>query len=389
MGWESGAGFGHVAPMRLVARALLARGHKPVMALRDVVEPAPMLKDEPYPILQGPFWGRAAMGLGGKPFSAATFADILAVGGFGNADELSAMMKACDALIDVVRPDLVIAEYAPMLALAARGRVPAILFGTGFTVPPADLPVYPRIQAKVPHTMLQEKVLAVVQEVQKRRGKPVPKTLPEILACDRRFPCTFPEVDPYRSVRREAVLAPLGDLPPPSPAPAKPRFFAYLAADAAGLQRVVLALGKSGVPGGIFLRNPPPRLKEELGKTNLVLYDGPQPMTEVMRDASFIVHHGGAGTTEACLAAGRGQLLFPRHLEQWTTARALRSLGVADTITRDMTEEAVIESVRKFANDPQWNVRAGAVSADIASRGPRPGVAPIVDAGEELMSRRH
>ena len=191
MGWESGAGFGHVAPMRLVARALLARGHKPVMALRDVVEPAPMLKDEPYPILHGPFWGRAAMGLGGKPFSAATFADILAVGGFGNADELSAMMKACDALIDVVRPDLVIAEYAPMLALAARGRVPAILFGTGFTVPPADLPVYPRIQAKVPHTMLQEKVLAVVQEVQKRRGKPVPKTLPEILACDRRFPCTF------------------------------------------------------------------------------------------------------------------------------------------------------------------------------------------------------
>jgi len=211
--------------------------------------------------------------------------------------------------------------------------------------------------------------------------------LPETLACDRRFPCTFPEVDPYRSVRREAVLPPLGDLPPQSPAPAEPRFFAYLAADAPGLQRVIAALGKSGVPGGIFLRNPPPPLRDEVRKSNIVLYGEPQPMAEVMRTASFIVHHGGAGTTEACLAAGRSQILFPRHLEQWLTAHALRALGVGASLTREMTEETLVENIRKFANDAPTRARAGAVSTDIAARGPRPGVAPIVAACEELLSR--
>lgn len=269
-----------------------------------------MMKDEPYPVLAAPYWPYPAP-RSPRPFSAATFADILSIIGYTNTDNLSAMVRAWDGLMDVTRPDVVLGEYAPTFCLAAAGRAPVVVFGSGFTTPPADLPFYPRLQPRVEPVCGQEKILAVIQEVQRRRGAPVPQALPAFFAGDRRFPCTFPEVDPYRSLRREAVLAPLGDLPPPSLAPAEPRFFAYLAADAPGLQRVISALGKSGVAGGIFLRNPPPQLRDEMRKTTIVLYDEPQPMAEVMRTASFIVHHGGAGTTEACLTAGRSQIFFP------------------------------------------------------------------------------
>ena len=56
IGWETGAGYGHVAGIRLVARALQARRHEVILALRNVIEVAPMLKHEPYRVLQGPHW---------------------------------------------------------------------------------------------------------------------------------------------------------------------------------------------------------------------------------------------------------------------------------------------------------------------------------------------
>ncbi len=41
MGWEMGTGLGHVVPLLAVARGLREHGHRPVLARRDVVEPAP------------------------------------------------------------------------------------------------------------------------------------------------------------------------------------------------------------------------------------------------------------------------------------------------------------------------------------------------------------
>ncbi|MFZ0693880.1 MAG: nucleotide disphospho-sugar-binding domain-containing protein [Alphaproteobacteria bacterium] len=387
MGWESGNGFGHVARMRPIARELTERGHQVVMSLRDVVETAPMLKDEPYPIFQGPYWSRPAPNSSrGRPFSAASYSDILAVSGFANADDLAAMVRAWDGIFEIVRPDIVLSEYAPILVLAARGRFPTILFGNGFVTPPADLPVYPRLQTNVEPVMPQEQVLAVVREVQNRRGAPVPETLPSIFACERRFPCSFPELDPYRKVRREALLPPLSNRLSPLPPPASPRFFAYLAADAPGITTIFSALAKSGVPGGLFLRSPSRRLKDALGKTTITLYEEPPPLPEVLRDASFVIHHGGAGTTEACLTAGRTQILFPRHLEQSMTAATLRGQGIALVIPRNASEDTIAGMVKQAATDVAAFARAQRVAHTIAARDPSPGIAPIIAACEELLA---
>ena len=50
--------------------------------------------------------------------------DNLAYLGLNDLEAMAAMIMAWDRVILDARPDAVIAEYAPMLQLAARGRVP-------------------------------------------------------------------------------------------------------------------------------------------------------------------------------------------------------------------------------------------------------------------------
>ena len=297
------------------------------------------------------------------------------------------MLRPWDSLFDLLQPDLILAEYAPSMVLAARGRIPTVMFGTGFTMPPANTPDYPPLQTDVEPIMPQERILAVVQEVQRRRNRPVPAALPEVLACERRFPCTFPEIDPYRAVRREATIPPLGDLPPPLPLPNEIRVFAYLAGDVAGLPKLIGGLAKTGISTGIFVRRISAALRETIKKTQLRLFDEPVPLAQVLPHVTAVLHHGGSGTTEACLTAGRAQILTPRHLEQGLTSRALRELGVGVTLAKDAAEDAVADTVKLVAKDAKSHERAIALAQQIAGRGPRPGIHPIIAACEELAAR--
>jgi len=98
LAWELGAGFGHVGPLVRLAQALASCGHRPVLALRDVVAPRPLLADAPFEVLQAPVWHRPAPPRG-RSFAFAGYADILATAGFAREEELAALIAAWDALI--------------------------------------------------------------------------------------------------------------------------------------------------------------------------------------------------------------------------------------------------------------------------------------------------
>ena len=44
--WELGGGMGHVARLMPVARELAAQRHRPILVLKNLVEPAPLFVDE-------------------------------------------------------------------------------------------------------------------------------------------------------------------------------------------------------------------------------------------------------------------------------------------------------------------------------------------------------
>ena len=85
LGWELGDGLGHVTKLLEIAHELAAHGHSPVLALKDFVVARPLLRDVPFPILQAPIWWQPVP----PSFRASSYADILALKGFADADGLA------------------------------------------------------------------------------------------------------------------------------------------------------------------------------------------------------------------------------------------------------------------------------------------------------------
>jgi hypothetical protein len=129
--WELGGGLGHVGPMRVLAEELSRFGHRVVFAVRDVSS-SRMVLGQSWPILQAPM-GASTRSLGMK--GAGTYADIMAVRGFASAEELEHLVRSWSDLIELVKPNLVVADHSPTALLACFGVVRVITVGFGFYLP--------------------------------------------------------------------------------------------------------------------------------------------------------------------------------------------------------------------------------------------------------------
>jgi hypothetical protein len=140
LGWELGAGQGHIQRLAAVANRLERQGCIPVFALKSY-----NLKGMDFPWEQIiapplPFSGRE---------NSYTFADILATFGFTQADLLRHHLQSWQDILTTVDPDLVITDHAPGLVLASQGLVPTVVIGSHFAVPP-PLEVFPAFRAAAP-----------------------------------------------------------------------------------------------------------------------------------------------------------------------------------------------------------------------------------------------
>jgi len=331
---ELGEGFGHVGPLLDLARGLRRRGHRPVFALRDVVGPRGLLEDEDLPVLQAPRWTKGAF-VRGRPFRPSSYADILAALGFSGAADLAALVRSWDALLGLVKPDLIVADHSPTVCLAAYGTIPVAVVGNGFTVPPADQASFPPLCPDAPPLMSQARLLENVRAVQRRRGRPAPPSLPALFDAPLRAVGTLPELDPYRKTRREPVLGPLAKMPPPTPPPLDGRLFAYLGEEHPALETLVECLAEHRFPVEVYLRGEVGGLRRLLAARGARVHETPPALAEVVPRAAAVISHAGCTAAHAALCAGRPQVLLPTHFEAELTAEALESLGVGVRLKMD------------------------------------------------------
>lgn len=383
--WELGGGFGHVTTLARVARALAARGHRPVFAHREYVSAWPVIRDLPYPVLPAPHFFKPLPP--GKSFLAASFTDILGINGYDSVESLLPLARAWDGLIAGVRPDLIVTDYAPTLAVVAGGRIPVVDVGHGFTQPPTDGVTFPPFLEDEPPTVSTETVLATVRAVQKSLGRPEAETLPQMYAGVDAHLCVLPEMDPFTDLRPGRAIGPLEPLPEPSPLPAEPWFFAYLTTAVTSTEPVLEVLRKAGFAGGAYIRGDDPGLKDRLRGLGLELFDRPPPLPEVFRRARVIVHHAGLQTAQAALAAGRPQLVFPEHLEHILNAAALFHLGVAHSLTHEFPANDVAEGMRQLLFEPRFANKAADVAERVRRTGPWDALPKVLAACEKYLSR--
>ena len=131
LAWELGSGLGHARRLLAIALSLRSRGWSPVVAAREVWANAEAYRRSGVALVQAPLHRGLTPGQASR-FQARGLADIMAACGYRSADELLPLVSAWYNLIDVLWPAAVVADYSPILALAAHDRVPLVAIGDGF-----------------------------------------------------------------------------------------------------------------------------------------------------------------------------------------------------------------------------------------------------------------
>jgi UDP-N-acetylglucosamine transferase subunit ALG13 len=304
----------------------------------------------------------------GARFQARSFADMVAACGYRRVEELYAVVSAWDRLIDMIRPSVIIADYSPLLSLAAHGRVPLVAIGDGFVLPPPHLPQMPLLRPDGAPIAEESQLLANAAVVQRGRGLTVPRSLPAVIGGQAHVVCTYPETDIYAGQRQQPASGPIGSSPPRVAPPAGGAIFAYLAADEPRVPELLRMIAGMGFPIEAFLRGAPDQMKQALRASGMSVHDEPPPLAEVAERASLVIHHAGIGTIDTCLALGRPQLLLPRHLEQSLNASTAVRLGTASSLSRSSRLSEASAVIAEAAGSRRLVERAQELAAVLAGR---------------------
>lgn len=386
LGWELGSGIGYARRLALIADRLAALGHSPVLALRDPAAAWQAAGQGRHPIVPAPYViGR--LDPQGGPFMPAGYGDLMVCNGFGEPDHLAPLLAAWSGLLDLVRPELVVAEYSPVLAFAAWRRVPTLLLGTPYLMPPAEGSRFPELEGARPYSR-QERLLQSMTEVQKARNGPIPERATQPFAEALRIVYSVPELDPWTRLRREPLHGLFGPLSPMGDPPLQPHLFAYLAPDAPGFADWTAGLAEAGLPGEAFIPRCPAGERRLLEAAGITVRAEPPPLEETVGRASLVLHHGGIDTAQTALAMGRPQLLLPRYLDQHLTARALAELRVGKSLGKGAGRDVLAARLQVMATDAPLAERARARARLMRRRGLGDALDAASRAAQTLLARQ-
>jgi calicheamicin 4-deoxy-4-thio-alpha-D-digitoxosyltransferase len=385
---------GHVRPTLPLVSELVARGHRVTYAVgEEYAEVVAGAGAEPVPY-RSP--------LAGRPTPTEMTPDVIAEVPLTYLRENIAAMEVCPAALERDRPDLVLYDttmFAAGRILSRSLGVPAIrTFPTfaqheRFSVDQLAGPRYgvdPRhpkftefflrlVQLLADHGMAGADVGAFLGEVEPRNLVFLPRRaqLAEE-TFDDRFEFVGPCLDP--DAERGGFEAPPGDGPLVlislgSAFNDRPDFFRDCAAAFAGQpERVLLALGKSGVAASLGPLPP-----------NVVAHPW-LPLHAVLEQTSVCVTHGGFGTSLMALHYRTPLLCVPQHVENDFVAERLGELGVAQALKpADVTPESLRAAIRRVLADDAQRERVARFSDEMATGG---GVARAADVVEESLRVR-
>jgi UDP:flavonoid glycosyltransferase YjiC (YdhE family) len=390
--WELGGGLGHTLPMLALVRALVGRGHRVYLALRDLAGASRVFDGMGPSLLQAPFrHSRAA------PFEhTPSFAHVMCNTGFGDDRELHALVCAWRNLIGLARPDAIVADHSPTALLAARyfPEVKRIVTGLGFFCPP-DMAPWPSLTRRPvgdDELLAHEAgVLARVNRLLARAGRPALERLGQLYGdADETFLQTFEELDHYP--RRPAgakywgpVHAPGGVEPSWPTGGGGPRVFAYLK-NSPAVGEVLAALAELGGPTVVLADGVDAAVRRKFEaapastssrRATMRFETRRLDMAKVREACDLAVHNANHGTLCQLLLGGKPMVQVPLTLEQQVLARRVEALGAAQTmkgraaevgeeVRRKLhavaTEGRYAEAARRFAEkygafDPEVQVR--------------------------------
>lgn len=335
--WELGGGLGHAARLKLLAEEALRRGHQVTMSLRDLTHTHNVLRDIPAARFQAPVWLHQVHGV---PSPQVSLAEILLTCGYLSANTLQGLYVGWRSLLSSLKPDLVVADYAPTAILAARSlSIHSAAIGIGFSMPPNVLPM-PSLRdwEAVPAGRIasaDKQMLASINAVLQTTGTAPLERAAQALQGDTPLLLTWPELDHYgRDVLPDgqkwwgpSMLPQAGSAPVWPQVEEGSKVFAYLKTEHPDHIAVLQALVKHGCRTLCYLPSVASGKPAPVVSPLIHYASAPVDLAAALIDCELCVCHAGEGTIAPALLAGVPVLLLPTQTEQFLISRRIAATG--------------------------------------------------------------
>ena len=298
------------------------------------------------------------------PGPSATLNDMLSTAGLADGEAVARILFAWDGMFGRIRPDLVVADYAPLAALAARSRIPLVLVGNGFTLPPAEMPRFPVLHRLAPQAFDELQTLETVNAATAKLGLPRLDRLPQLFSGDACLVQSFRLLDPYDTQRVSPVEGPVFEHPPtPRVADAK-QVFAYLSSDSNGWTFLLEALIPVAKCLKIHAPSWPKAPLDRLAASGARVDIRPQPIASILAGSRVVIHLGGSGLAAEALAAGVPQLVIAGHIENTLNGEALERAGVGRLVKTYLPDTRLgSDAIQSMIDDDAMAARADAIGS--------------------------
>ncbi|HBO95702.1 MAG: hypothetical protein CMK83_25410 [Pseudomonadales bacterium] len=360
--WELGGQLGHISRLAHITKALAGSGYSCSVALKDLSRASPFFSDHACQLYQAPvFLPKIKMQ---RPI--VCLPDALLLSGYLKTVELQGLLQAWTNLINILNPSVLIMDYSPTAALAARNHpCRKIHVGTGYQQPVAGKPIKDWHPHQAQPELLQRQedmVLATINQVLAIQHQDPLAQLSDIYAADYTLITTPPEFDLYADrrdgARYQSQIGP-GSLEAsvqfkPSQ---RPKVLAYLKP---GHPRFTdLLRGLASCNGNVFVACPQASEQQlqPLLSEHFQYSTEPVHLAGAMAQADLFVGHGNAGTTMECLLSGTPMIALPILLEQLLTCQKVDELGLGRMIERIDSAQQVTDAVNGALADSELQQR--------------------------------
>jgi UDP:flavonoid glycosyltransferase YjiC (YdhE family) len=364
LAWELGRGFGHAASLRRIALRLRPHGVRLIAVVR-IPAAIGSHRDAFDEIATAPLWPiDEPAATQKKPGSSANMNDILSGAGLAEGKAVQRVLAAWDDIFGIFRPDLVVADYAPLATLAARGRIPLVVVGNGFTVPPAEMPRFPLLHRIVAPAFDETQTLETVNAAAVTLGLPQLDRLPQLFAGDACLVHSLRLLDPYDTQRTSPVDGPVFEEPPVSRAADAQQVFAYLSSDTSGWTFLLEALVPLAKRLRIYAPLWPAAPLDRLVEAGARVETRPQPIADILAASRLVVHLGGSGLAAEALAAGVPQVVLSGHIEQSLNGEAIERAGVGRLVKTYLPGARLAsDAIQSLIDDDAMAARAHAIGS--------------------------
>jgi UDP:flavonoid glycosyltransferase YjiC (YdhE family) len=358
LAYEFGGGLGHINRLLAVAQRLDPR-HKLVFAVPRMATHRPTIESSltgPIDFVEGVLWVPTSSDFAAAPTH--IMADTLHLYGYGERERLLAASLQWMEILARVSPDLIVADMAPTLRLVSQVRIPTVVVGNGYTVPPSGRPmppIRPWVDAVPARSRSHEgQLFTAANDVRDKRSGPSIDFLADLFHGEKTFVCTIPEFDPYARMRVEPPTWPFNVPRPPQEFPSERQtaVFCYLPNAHPAIKEVLAAVSALDLPSEIYIQGGDPHVISRQCSRKTRIHMKPADLSVVLPQARILLHHGGLGMAFAGLAAGVPQLITAMGLEHQVTARGLTQFKCCRLLRQRAETNVIKRALEEMLADP-------------------------------------